>query len=207
VQGGDPTGTGKGGIEQTIAPEIKRAIFRGAVVAARRGDERNPKKESHGSQFLIMKQAYMRWNRDYTAFGQVVRGLEFVDAIPEGQKEKDYLVPAESAVKIVKIELIPEASIPPLPPRPMPPSVAPGRPPSATPYSGSPEATPGGALRPGTTFPPPVRKVPEPPVRNTQPPATTPPATTPPATTPPATTAAGRQVTASGRPAGAGVGT
>jgi cyclophilin family peptidyl-prolyl cis-trans isomerase len=104
IQGGDPTGTGKGGIEQTIAPEIKRPCLRGSIVAARRDDARNPARESHGSQFFILKQDQPSFTGRYTVFGQVVKGMEIVDRIPLGDKAQDYQV-AAGAEKITKAEL------------------------------------------------------------------------------------------------------
>lgn len=65
IQGGDPdskgapagTNLGSGGPDYTLPAEIKPgALFhkRGALSAARLGDEVNPKKESSGSQFYIV---------------------------------------------------------------------------------------------------------------------------------------------------------
>lgn len=64
IQGGDPDSKGApkgkqlgaGGPEYTIPAEINPALFhkRGALCAARLGDEVNPNKESSGSQFYIV---------------------------------------------------------------------------------------------------------------------------------------------------------
>lgn len=64
IQGGDPDSKGApagkhlgaGGPEYTIPAEIKAGLFhkRGALCAARLGDEVNPNKESSGSQFYIV---------------------------------------------------------------------------------------------------------------------------------------------------------
>ena len=62
-QGGDPNSRdaghddvlGMGGPGYTLEPEIKHRHFRGAVAAARRGDNVNPEKESSGSQFYIVQ--------------------------------------------------------------------------------------------------------------------------------------------------------
>ncbi len=104
VQGGDPTGTGKGGIDPTIPAEIKRPCLRGSVVAARRGDEKNPSRASHGSQFLILKQDQPSFTGRYTVFGQVTKGMEIIDRIPPGEG-KERLVPASSAEKIIRAEV------------------------------------------------------------------------------------------------------
>lgn len=64
IQGGDPDSRdpqpgrqyGVGGPDYTIPAEIKPGIFhkRGALAAARQGDEVNPEKRSSGSQFYIV---------------------------------------------------------------------------------------------------------------------------------------------------------
>lgn len=62
IQGGDPnskdndpTNDGIGGPGYTIPHEIKRIHKRGALAAARQGDQVNPKKASSGSQFYIVQ--------------------------------------------------------------------------------------------------------------------------------------------------------
>ena len=56
VQGGDPEGSGMGGPGYTVKAEINARLFhkRGALCAARLGDEVNPGRESSGSQFYIV---------------------------------------------------------------------------------------------------------------------------------------------------------
>lgn len=64
IQGGDPDSKGApagkqlgiGGPDYTIEAEIKPTLFhkRGALAAARQGDEVNPKRRSSGSQFYIV---------------------------------------------------------------------------------------------------------------------------------------------------------
>jgi cyclophilin family peptidyl-prolyl cis-trans isomerase len=106
AQSGDPAGSGKGGLNETIPPEIKRPHLKGSVVAAAR-DSKDPKRGSHGSQFFIMKIAYPKFDGQYTVFGQVIEGMDVVDHLPEGKKgPEDYQVPAGAAEKIVRAELI-----------------------------------------------------------------------------------------------------
>ena len=85
IQGGDPTGTGGGGPGYTFDDEpVQRPYSRGVVAMANAGPNTN------GSQFFIMHADYPL-PPDYTIFGQVVAGLETVDAIataptlPEGE--------------------------------------------------------------------------------------------------------------------------
>lgn len=94
IQGGDPNtkdadpnNDGSGNPGYTLPAEInpKYKHVRGAVAAARLGDQVNPMKESSGSQFYIVE------NHDgtpmlddaYTVFGQVVDGLDVIDKIAE----------------------------------------------------------------------------------------------------------------------------
>lgn len=81
IQGGDPTGTGRGGPEYQFADELnastasyQRGYVRGAVAMANAGPNTN------GSQFFIMHQDYAL-DHNYTIFGRVVTGIEVVDAI------------------------------------------------------------------------------------------------------------------------------
>ena len=85
IQGGDPTGTGGGGPGYTFADEpVQRSYSRGIVAMANAGPDTN------GSQFFIIHADYSL-PPSYTIFGQVVAGLETVDAIataptsPEGE--------------------------------------------------------------------------------------------------------------------------
>lgn len=92
MQGGDPNskdgGTsrlGSGGPGYTIPAEINRTFThkKGAVAAARLGDQMNPRRESSGSQFYIVNAATGAHFLDYqyTVFGEVISGIEVVDAI------------------------------------------------------------------------------------------------------------------------------
>jgi len=83
IQGGDPTGTGRGGPGYTLPAEIGLPHKRGSIAMARLGDEVNPKKESSGSQFYIAHQDIPQLDGQYTVFGRVTKGLEIIDAIAE----------------------------------------------------------------------------------------------------------------------------
>ena len=81
AQGGDPTGTGMNGSD---LPDLTAEInglphLRGAVAMAR-GEELN----SGNSQFYIMFVPRLGMDDEYTVFGRVVRGMNFVDAIERG---------------------------------------------------------------------------------------------------------------------------
>ncbi|HTR18055.1 MAG TPA: peptidylprolyl isomerase [Acetobacteraceae bacterium] len=82
AQGGDPTGTGSGGSKLPDLPAefTNDARFvRGTVGAARTSDP-----NSANSQFFIMFAPAPSLDGQYTIWGQVVSGMEFVDHIKRG---------------------------------------------------------------------------------------------------------------------------
>ncbi len=82
AQGGDPTGSGSGGSGLGNVPAeftTKRRFLRGTVGAARTN---NP--NSADSQFFIMFAPASNLDGQYTIWGQVVSGMEFVDNIRRG---------------------------------------------------------------------------------------------------------------------------
>lgn len=99
IQGGDPNSKdsldyndGQGGPGYTIPNEIskKHIHVRGALAAARKGGPQNPEKRSSGSQFYIV-QNYSGTpflDGEYTVFGQVVKGMTFVDIIANQPKNR-----------------------------------------------------------------------------------------------------------------------
>jgi len=81
IQGGDPTGTGRGGpgyaFEDELNPEAesyKEGYKKGVVAMANAGPNTN------GSQFFIMVADYPLPN-NYTIFGKVISGQDVADAI------------------------------------------------------------------------------------------------------------------------------
>jgi peptidylprolyl isomerase len=82
AQGGDPTGTGTSG---SSLPDLKaefttkRHFLRGTCGMARTG---NP--DSANSQFFIMFAPATHLDGQYTIWGQVVQGMDFVDQIKRG---------------------------------------------------------------------------------------------------------------------------
>jgi cyclophilin family peptidyl-prolyl cis-trans isomerase len=88
AQGGDPNSRtddrtlhGRGGPGYTIPAEIGINHKRGYIAAARLGDQVNPQRESSGSQFYICLVDLPNLDGGYTVFGQVVEGMDVVDAI------------------------------------------------------------------------------------------------------------------------------
>jgi peptidylprolyl isomerase len=95
AQGGDPTGTGTGGSKY---PDLKAEFtdtpfVRGVLGAARTDDP-----DSANSQFFIMFDAAPWLDGQYTAWGQVVSGMEFVDKIKRGE-------PVANPDRIVKMQV------------------------------------------------------------------------------------------------------
>lgn len=85
IQGGDPSGNGTGGSDQTIKGEfasngVENNISheRGVISMAR-----SQEKDSASSQFFIMHADYPALDGEYAAFGKVTEGIEVVDAICE----------------------------------------------------------------------------------------------------------------------------
>jgi len=116
IQAGDPVSKnakkgqqlGMGGPGYTIPAEIKPNLThkRGAVAAARLGDNMNPKRESSGSQFYIVDNPNGAKHLDgqYTVFGEVVKGLNVVDKIAAQQKDQ-FDRPIED-IKIISMEVV-----------------------------------------------------------------------------------------------------
>ncbi|MFL5283396.1 MAG: peptidylprolyl isomerase [Rhodopila sp.] len=81
AQGGDPTGTGTGGSDlDNIRAEFTNAKF----VRGTCGMARSQSPNSANSQFFIMFEPAPHLNGQYTVWGQVVEGMEHVDAIKRG---------------------------------------------------------------------------------------------------------------------------
>src|SRR3954449_12963187 len=77
IQGGDPTGTGRGGPGYTFEDEFnENKIVRGALAMANAGPNTN------GSQFFIVTTGEAPWlDGKHTVFGKVTDGMGTVDAI------------------------------------------------------------------------------------------------------------------------------
>ena len=98
AQTGDPTGTGSG---RSPLPNI-RAEFtrephtRGAVSMARSQDP-----NSANSQFFIMFAANPGLDNQYSVWGRVIAGMEFVDRIRRGPSNQNGIVPQDQRDRIV----------------------------------------------------------------------------------------------------------
>lgn len=89
AQTGDPKGDGTGGSGKNIQAEFnKESHVRGAVSMARASNI-----NSADSQFFIVLQDSTHLDSNYTLWGQVVSGMEFVDKIRKGDPNANGRVP------------------------------------------------------------------------------------------------------------------
>jgi cyclophilin family peptidyl-prolyl cis-trans isomerase len=112
IQGGDPTSKnakpgqrlGGGDPGYTIPAEFNATLKhkRGALAAARTGDEVNPAKASSGSQFYIVQpeKGTHFLDMNYTVFGEVTEGFDVIDKISLAQKDQ-----ADRPVKDIKMSV------------------------------------------------------------------------------------------------------
>ena len=104
AQGGDPTGTGTGGSGKRQEAEFSAVKHvRGTVSMARSSDV-----NSADSQFFICFAPAPHLDGQYTVFGQVVEGMEFVDRIKKGDPGNNGLVSAPQD-RIVKMQVAADA--------------------------------------------------------------------------------------------------
>src|SRR4051812_30891583 len=77
IQGGDPTGSGRGGPGYTFEDEFnEHPVVRGALAMANAGPNTN------GSQFFIVTAEATPWlDGKHTVFGRVTSGMDVVDRI------------------------------------------------------------------------------------------------------------------------------
>lgn len=90
AQTGDPTGTGSGGTGEHIAAEFSDAPHvRGTASMARAQDP-----NSADSQFFVCFDDASFLNGQYTVWGQVSEGMEFIDMIKRGEpvSEPDQII-------------------------------------------------------------------------------------------------------------------
>jgi len=82
AQGGDPTGTGRGGSKKPdLKAEFSPAPHKRGVCSMARSSSPN----SANSQFFICLADSNFLDRQYTVWGEVIDGMEHVDALPKGE--------------------------------------------------------------------------------------------------------------------------
>jgi peptidylprolyl isomerase len=103
AQTGDPTGTGSGGMGETLKAEFsKEPHARGVVSMARTNDPNSAR-----SQFFIVFKDSNFLDGQYTVWGKVTSGMEFVDKIKRGQGQSGS-VPAPQD-KMIKVQVAADA--------------------------------------------------------------------------------------------------
>jgi cyclophilin family peptidyl-prolyl cis-trans isomerase len=131
VQMGDPFSksrsrdkVGTGGPGYTLAAEIHRKHVKGAVAAARLGDNVNPQRRNNGSQFYVCLKPQPQLDGKYTVFGQVIQGLDVLELISNKPADtNDYPV---ERIKIRKTKLVDRSTLPAPTPATKPGAVPPG---------------------------------------------------------------------------------
>ena len=103
AQTGDPTGTGTGGSGHKLKAEFSPEHFvRGTVGMARAQDP-----DSADSQFFIMFAPAPSLDGQYTVWGEVTAGMDYVDQIKKGDAARNGLV--SNPDKIVKMQVAADA--------------------------------------------------------------------------------------------------
>lgn len=106
IQGGDPQGTGTGGPGYCIPGEFSHNGFandlkhsKGVLSMAR-----TMVPDSAGSQFFIMHETSPHLDGDYAAFGQVIEGLDVIDAIANTDRDWNDKPHSDQKMKRVTVE-------------------------------------------------------------------------------------------------------
>ena len=103
AQTGDPTGTGSGGMGETLKAEFsKEPHVRGSVSMARTNDPNSAR-----SQFFIVFKDSNFLDGQYTVWGKVVSGMEFVDKIKKGAPGSGAVAAPQD--KMIKVQVAADA--------------------------------------------------------------------------------------------------
>jgi peptidyl-prolyl cis-trans isomerase B (cyclophilin B) len=100
IQGGDPTGTGRGGPGYTFEDEFNdNRVVRGALAMANAGPNTN------GSQFFIVTIDEAPWlDGKHTVFGRVADGMEVVDKIEGSDTDQNDKPREEARIESVTLQ-------------------------------------------------------------------------------------------------------
>ncbi len=99
AQGGDPTGTGRGGSDK---PDLKAEFSNAEHVRGVCSMARTPDPNSANSQFFICFDEVTFLDGQYTVWGEVVEGMDNVDALPVGE-------PPQNPGKIISFKVAADA--------------------------------------------------------------------------------------------------
>jgi len=100
AQTGDPNGNGTGGSGQKLKAEFSDVRHQRGVVSMARSSNPN----SADSQFFIMLADAPHLDGQYTAWGRVISGMKYVDAIKKGDSNNNGSV--REPDRIVKLRLV-----------------------------------------------------------------------------------------------------
>ena len=105
IQGGDPTGTGMGGSENTIKGEFAQngvkndlSHTRGVISMAR-----SQSYDSASSQFFIVHQDSTHLDGSYAAFGKMVDGYDVLDEIATTPTDSSDKPLADQVIKTIRV--------------------------------------------------------------------------------------------------------
>lgn len=106
AQTGDPTGTGEGGSGVNIAAEFNDVPHTPGIVSTARADD----PDSADSQFFIMYGTKPHLDGQYTVWGRVTSGMDYVTKLKKGADEdngmvlgvRDYIVSLRVAADVLK---------------------------------------------------------------------------------------------------------
>ena len=96
AQTGDPTGTGRGGSGKNLPAEFTDAPFKRGTV----GMARAQSPDSGDSQFFICFAPSPFLNGQYTVWGQVTSGMEFVDKIKKGSSQSGMVTNPDKIIRM-----------------------------------------------------------------------------------------------------------
>lgn len=106
IQGGDPTGTGRGGPGYAIKGEFTANGFNNALKHTRGvlSMARSMMPDSAGSQFFIMHDTAPHLDGQYAAFGKLTEGLDVLDKIATTATDYSDRPLQEQKIKTVTVE-------------------------------------------------------------------------------------------------------
>ncbi|RUT33198.1 peptidylprolyl isomerase [Arsenicitalea aurantiaca] len=101
AQTGDPTGTGMGGSD---LPDLTAEFTSTPFVRGTLGMARSANPNSANSQFFIVYADAPHLNGQYTVFGNVVSGMDYVDALEQGDPRNNGAVANPDSIVSATIE-------------------------------------------------------------------------------------------------------
>jgi peptidylprolyl isomerase len=104
AQTGDPTGTGTGNSKY---PDLKAEFTSTNFARGVLGMARSQNPDSANSQFFIMFAEGSFLNGQYTVFGEVIEGMEHIDAVKKGSKSNNGQV--DNPDKMIKLQVAADA--------------------------------------------------------------------------------------------------